>query len=64
VRSTLTSTSNPRPADLFDASGRYTADWHTLAGVGAGAIALRSGRSLVVVFLLAIATTALTRLIP
>ena len=49
--------------DLFDGNGRYTADWHTLAGVGAGAIALRFGRSPVVVFLIAIATTAVTRLI-
>lgn len=50
--------------DLFDANGRYTADWHALAGVGAGAIALRFRQSLVVVFLLAIATSAVTRLIP
>lgn len=49
--------------DLFDANGRYTADWRTLAGVGVGAIALRLGRSLVVVFLLAIATTAALRLL-
>jgi branched-subunit amino acid transport protein len=49
--------------DLFDANGRYTADWPTLAGVGAGAIALRFGRSPVVVFLLAIATTAIARLV-
>lgn len=49
--------------DLFDANRRYTADWHTLAGVAVGAIALRLGRSPVVVFLLAIATTAVTRLI-
>jgi branched-subunit amino acid transport protein len=49
--------------DLFDANGRYTADWHTLAGVGAGAIALRFGRSPVVVFLIAIATTAVARLV-
>ena len=48
--------------DLFDTGGRYHADWHTLAGVGAGALALRFGRSLVVVFLLAIATTAVLRL--
>ena len=48
--------------DLFDASGHYRADWHTLAGVGAGAVALRLGGSLVVVFLLAIATTAVLRL--
>ena len=49
--------------DLFDANGRYTADWPTLAGIGAGAIALRFGRSPVVVFLLAIATTAAARLV-
>ena len=49
--------------DLFDANGRYTADWPTLAGIGAGAIALRFGRSPIVVFLLAIATTAVTRLV-
>ena len=49
--------------DLFDANGRYTADWPTLAGIGTGAIALRFGRSPVVVFLLAIATTAVARLV-
>jgi branched-subunit amino acid transport protein len=49
--------------DLFDANRRYTADWPTLAGIGAGAIALRFGRSPVVVFLLAIATTAVARLV-
>jgi branched-subunit amino acid transport protein len=49
--------------DLFDAGGRYSADWHTLAGIGAGAIALRLGGSLVVVFVLAISTTALLRLV-
>ena len=48
--------------DLFGANGRYTADWPTLAGIGGGAIALRFGRSPVVVFLLAIATTAVVRL--
>jgi branched-subunit amino acid transport protein len=47
--------------DLFDANGRYTADWRTVAGVGAGAIALRLGRSLVIVFLIAIVTTAVLR---
>jgi branched-subunit amino acid transport protein len=49
--------------DLFDANGRYTADWPTLAGIGAGAIALRFGQSPLVVFLLAIATTAVARLV-
>jgi branched-subunit amino acid transport protein len=47
--------------DLFDANGRYTADWCALAGVGAGAVALRFGRSLVVVFGVAIAVTAALR---
>jgi branched-subunit amino acid transport protein len=49
--------------DLFDANRRYSADWHTLAGVGVGALALWRGRSLVVVFGLAVATTALLRLL-
>lgn len=49
--------------DLFNANRHYTADWHTLAGVGAGAIALAKGRSLVIVFLVAIAVTAVTRAI-
>jgi len=49
--------------DLFDANRRYSADWHTVAGVAAGAIALRVGRPLVVAFLFAIATTAALRLI-
>ena len=49
--------------DLFGANGRYTADWPTLAGIGAGAIALRFGRSPIVVFLLAIATTAGARMV-
>jgi branched-subunit amino acid transport protein len=47
--------------DLFDDNRRYSADWHTLVGVGAGAIALWRGRSLVVVFVVAIATTAVLR---
>jgi branched-subunit amino acid transport protein len=50
--------------DLSDANGHYTADWHTLAGVGASAIALRRGRPLIVVFLVAIAITALLRAVP
>ena len=49
--------------DLFDSNRRYSADWHTLAGVAVGALALWRGRSLLVVFVLAIATTALLRLI-
>ena len=47
--------------DLFDSNRHYTADWHTLAGVGAGAVALWRGRSLVVVFVVTIATTAVLR---
>jgi branched-subunit amino acid transport protein len=47
--------------DLFDSNRHYTANWHTLAGVGAGLIALRRGRSLVVVFLVAIIVTAVLR---
>ena len=47
--------------DLFDANGRYTADWRTVAGIGAGAVALRLGRSLVIVFLIAVVTTAVLR---
>jgi branched-subunit amino acid transport protein len=47
--------------DLFDTNRHYSADWHTLAGVGAGGIALWRGRSLIVVFVTAIATTAVLR---
>ena len=47
--------------DLFDADGRYSLDWRTLAGVGAGAVALRRGRSLLVVFVVAVAVTAALR---
>jgi branched-subunit amino acid transport protein len=47
--------------DLFDTNGHYSADWRMLTGVGAGAVALWRGRSLVVVFLVAIAVTAALR---
>ncbi|MGH2835593.1 MAG: AzlD domain-containing protein [Solirubrobacteraceae bacterium] len=49
--------------DLFESDRRYSADWHTLAGVAVGALALWRGRSLLFVFVLAIATTALLRLL-
>ena len=49
--------------DLFDSNRHYSADWHTLAGVAVGALALWRGRSLLVVFALAVATTALLRLV-
>lgn len=45
-------------------SGRhYALDWRLLAGVATGAVALWRGRSLLVVFVLAIAATALLRAI-
>jgi branched-subunit amino acid transport protein len=47
--------------DLFGANGRYSADWYAMAGVGAGAVALRLRQSLVVVFLVAVAATAALR---
>jgi branched-subunit amino acid transport protein len=47
--------------DLFEANRHYAADWRTRAGVGVGAIALWRGRSLVVVFIVAVATTAMLR---
>lgn len=49
--------------DLFDSNRHYSADWHTLAGVGVGAVALWRRRSLLEVFVLAVAATALLRLI-
>ncbi|MDE3132014.1 MAG: AzlD domain-containing protein [Acidobacteriota bacterium] len=49
--------------DLFDANRHYGVDWHTLVGVGSGAVALWRGRSLLFVFALAIATTAVLRLL-
>lgn len=50
-------------SDLFASGRHYAADWHTLAGVSAGGLALWRGRSLIVVFVVAIATTAVLRLI-
>jgi branched-subunit amino acid transport protein len=44
--------------DLFDGNGHYSANWQTVAGVGAGGVALRLGRSLLVVFLVAVAVAA------
>jgi branched-subunit amino acid transport protein len=49
--------------ELFDGGGRYAVDWRTLAGVGAGVVALLLRRGLLVVFLVAIGVTALLRLI-
>lgn len=50
-------------SDLFDSNRHYAANGPTLAGVGAGAIALWRGRSLVAVFLIAIAVTAILQAI-
>lgn len=49
--------------DLFDSGGHDGVDWRVLAGVGAGAVALRLGRSLIVVFVVAVAITALLRVL-
>ena len=49
--------------ELFDGAGRYAVDWRTLAGVAAGVVALLLKRGLLVVFVVAIAVTALLRLV-
>lgn len=48
---------------LIDHNGRYAVDWRVLAGVGAGLLALLMRRGLLVVFIVAIAVTALLRLL-
>ena len=49
--------------ELFDDVGRYAVDWRTLAGVAAGVIALLLRQGVLVVFCVAVAVTALLRLI-
>jgi branched-subunit amino acid transport protein len=49
--------------ELFDGGGRYSLDWRTLAGVAAGVVALLLRQGFLVVFLTAIAVTALLRLV-
>ena len=49
--------------ELVDGGGRYTLDWRTLAGVAAGVVALLLRRGFLLVFLTAIAVTALLRLL-
>jgi branched-subunit amino acid transport protein len=49
--------------ELFDGGGTYAVDWRTLAGVAAGVIALLLRRGLLMVFLVAIAVTAVLRLL-
>jgi branched-subunit amino acid transport protein len=48
---------------LVDGGGHYALDWRVLAGVAAGVVALLLRRGFVVVFLTAIAVTALLRLL-
>lgn len=48
---------------LLTAGRNYSVDWRLLLGVGLGAVALRMGQSLIVVFLVAVAGTAALRLI-
>jgi branched-subunit amino acid transport protein len=49
--------------ELFDGGGRYALDWRTLTGVAAGVVALLLRRGFLAVFLIAIAVTALLRLV-
>ena len=48
---------------LFAHGGHYGADWRVLAGVAASVLALAVGRGLLLVFVVAIAVTALLRLV-
>lgn len=47
--------------ELFDSGHRWGLDWRTLAGVAAGTVALLLRRGFLVVFVVAIAVTALLR---
>lgn len=49
--------------ELVDDQGSYGADWRTLAGVGAALAALLLRQGVLVVFAVAVATTALLRLV-
>ncbi|MCW2810617.1 MAG: hypothetical protein JWP61_1075 [Friedmanniella sp.] len=46
---------------LVDGGRRYAVDWHTAAGVGVGVVALLLRRGFLVVFAVAILSTALLR---
>jgi branched-subunit amino acid transport protein len=48
---------------LLDGGARYAVDWRTLAGVGAGVLALLLRAGFLVVFAVAIGVTALLRLL-
>lgn len=49
--------------ELVDDEGSYGADWRKLAGVGAAVAALLLRQGVLVVFAVAVATTALLRLV-
>lgn len=49
--------------DLFTERSHYVLDWRALAGVAAGVIALVLRRGLLIVFAVAIGTTALLRVL-
>jgi branched-subunit amino acid transport protein len=49
--------------ELFDDDGHYLLDWRTLCGVAAAVVALLLKRGFLVVFVVAIAVTALLRLL-
>lgn len=49
--------------ELFSVEHRYAVDWTTLAGVAAGVVALLFRAGLLVVFVVAVAVTALLRLV-
>ena len=49
--------------EVFDDGGRYGADWRVLAGLAVALIALLLRQGVLVVFLAAVATTALLRLV-
>ncbi len=44
--------------EILDDGGRYSVDWTTLAGVGAGALALIARQGVLVVFAVAVVVTA------
>ncbi len=48
---------------LFDGGGRYVVDWRMLAGVAAAVVALLLRAGFLVVFIVAMAVTALLRLL-
>ena len=49
--------------ELVDNGGRYGVDWRTIAGVSAGVVALALRQGVLVVFLVAVTSTALLRVL-